>query len=416
FNGNPNDWLESVGGDGGLSGFDAANPTNRFHTYFSAQADINFAGGDPTKWLWIADPLRNSGEGVRFYMPIIADPRPDRGGSMFAGLQWIWRTTDNGGDPTFLANNCNDDTAAIARGLTPSYHLEIIEIDIPSEQAGPGFARRLAMRRAAKRAGDGGILLTSDADGAVPPDWVQRNLAALLDGADLVCGQSLVEVVEAEFVPQHLHDDDVLERRLAALIDEMAWIVDPDPADPLPRHQENSGASLGVWVSAWRRASGIPPVHTAEDRAFVAALRRVDAWIRHDPGIFVTVSGRVIGRAAGGMADAIRRRIVQQDEFTDETLEPPADARRRLTLRARARSVWERPRPDKALAAQLGIDPARLEQALLRPFFGAAWEEMEAHSVLATRRRVRFADLPQHIEVAEMLLASLENPDSLAAD
>jgi hypothetical protein len=27
---------------------------------------------------------------------------------MFAGLQWIWRTTDNGGDPTFLANNCNE--------------------------------------------------------------------------------------------------------------------------------------------------------------------------------------------------------------------------------------------------------------------------------------------------------------------
>src|SRR3954452_25171668 len=41
-------------------------------------------------------------------MPIISDPRPDRGGSMFAGLQWIWRTTDNGGDATFLADNCNE--------------------------------------------------------------------------------------------------------------------------------------------------------------------------------------------------------------------------------------------------------------------------------------------------------------------
>jgi ligand-binding sensor domain-containing protein len=41
-------------------------------------------------------------------MPIIADPRPDRGGTMFAGLQWIWRTTDNGGDPAFLAANCNE--------------------------------------------------------------------------------------------------------------------------------------------------------------------------------------------------------------------------------------------------------------------------------------------------------------------
>jgi ligand-binding sensor domain-containing protein len=41
-------------------------------------------------------------------MPIIPDPRADRGGTIFAGLQWVWRTTDNGGDPTFLAANCNE--------------------------------------------------------------------------------------------------------------------------------------------------------------------------------------------------------------------------------------------------------------------------------------------------------------------
>jgi hypothetical protein len=108
--------------------------------------------------------------------------------------------------------------------------------------------------------------------------------------------------------------------------------------------------------------------------------------------------------------------MVRQDAFTDQTLEPPADALRRLTLRAHARSVWQRPRRDRALAAQLAIAPERLEHALLRPFFGAAWEEIEAHSVLASRRRVRFADLPHHIEVAETLLASLESADSLAAD
>jgi hypothetical protein len=108
FEGSPKVWFESVGGDGGLSGFDASNPTNRFHTYFSSSADVNFAGGDPFHWLFISDPLRKSHENVRFYMPIIADPRADRGGTMFAGLQWIWRTTDNGGDPTFLANNCNE--------------------------------------------------------------------------------------------------------------------------------------------------------------------------------------------------------------------------------------------------------------------------------------------------------------------
>lgn len=108
YEGSSTVWYQSIGGDGGLSGFDASNPTNRFHTFFGSSADINFAAGDPTRWLYISDPLDTSGENVRFYMPIIADPRADRGGTMLAGLQWIWRTTDNGGDQTFLENNCNE--------------------------------------------------------------------------------------------------------------------------------------------------------------------------------------------------------------------------------------------------------------------------------------------------------------------
>ena len=106
------DWLETVGGDGGLSGFDASNPTNRFHNYFGANPDINFAAGDPFEWLYIGDPLAGSGEGVRFYMPMIADPSPDKGGSLFAGLQWIWRTTDNGGPRDYLEAHCNEFSAS----------------------------------------------------------------------------------------------------------------------------------------------------------------------------------------------------------------------------------------------------------------------------------------------------------------
>jgi hypothetical protein len=272
------------------------------------------------------------------------------------------------------------------------------------------------MELAAAYAGEGGILLTTDADATVPSDWVERNVTTLLDGADLVCGRAILNETEAALIPKHLHDDDALECRLTALIDEMASIVDPDPADPWPRHTEASGASLGVWVTAWRRAGGVPPAPNGEDRAFVAALRRIDAWIRHDPAIAVAVSGRIIGRADGGMAETIRRRILRQDEFADDTLEPPADALRRMTLRARTRAVWERPRPDVQLAADLGMDPALMEQALLRPFFGAAWVEIEARSMLAARWRVRFADLPRAIATAEALLSRLDGADRLAAD
>jgi hypothetical protein len=108
FEGSAKTWYQSVGGDGGLSGFDASNPKNRFHTYFGSSTDVNLFGGDPFQWYFVSDPFRQSKENVRFYMPIIPDPRADRGGTIFAGLQWVWRTTDNGGDPTFLAANCNE--------------------------------------------------------------------------------------------------------------------------------------------------------------------------------------------------------------------------------------------------------------------------------------------------------------------
>jgi hypothetical protein len=45
------------------------------------------------------------------------------------------------------------------------------------------------MQWAALRAGEKGILLTTDADGVVGPDWVEVNLAAIEAGAEAVVGR-----------------------------------------------------------------------------------------------------------------------------------------------------------------------------------------------------------------------------------
>jgi hypothetical protein len=50
-------WFETIGGDGGQSGVDVANPNIRFHNYYDASPDINFNGTAPLDWDWIADPL-----------------------------------------------------------------------------------------------------------------------------------------------------------------------------------------------------------------------------------------------------------------------------------------------------------------------------------------------------------------------
>jgi len=111
YEGNSYLWLETMGGDGGQSGFNAANPTIRFHTYYLPQIDVNFKGTDPLGWDWVSDPLFASpSEGAEFYIPIIADPNPAKAGSMFAGLQGVWRTRDNGGPQAYLDLHCNEFT------------------------------------------------------------------------------------------------------------------------------------------------------------------------------------------------------------------------------------------------------------------------------------------------------------------
>lgn len=317
-----------------------------------------------------------------------------------------------------LVNNCTDDTEAIARAVAPGmkFHLDVVNCTLPFAQADAGHARRMAMALAAEHAGPHGVLLTTDADSIVPPNWVLSNLTALRQGADLVCGRAVIDQVEAALIPAHLHADDARERRLTALLDDLAWTLDPDPHDPPPRHTEASGASLAVFVEAYQSVGGVPAIPAGEDRAFVDALRGKDARIRHDPRIAVIVSGRIVGRAAGGMAETIRRRLERQDEFTDVALEPADDALRRYSLRRRARMAWIAGPSDPSLAGDLGIGAAKLSHALSQRFFGAAWADVETVSSRVTRRRVRFSDLPAEIIRAEEILSRLRSPDSLAAD
>jgi hypothetical protein len=113
-------WAVKIFGDGGQSGVDPVVQTNRFHTFFDAQIDVNFHynsspflggfPGDETGWDWISDTFFGSGAGAHearsFYIPIIHDPVVS--GTLFTGLQHVWRTQDNGGPQSFLDNNCNE--------------------------------------------------------------------------------------------------------------------------------------------------------------------------------------------------------------------------------------------------------------------------------------------------------------------
>lgn len=98
-------WFESVGGDGGQSGFDVSDPTIRYHSYYDATPEVNYHGNDPRTWLDTYDVLAGSGEAQSFYTPFEADPVT--GGRVYTGLEHVWRSDDNGGSEASLGARCN---------------------------------------------------------------------------------------------------------------------------------------------------------------------------------------------------------------------------------------------------------------------------------------------------------------------
>jgi hypothetical protein len=345
---------------------------------------------------------------------VVAIPVKDEAERIAACLRALQDQTVRPDAVLLLVNNCSDRTETIVRGMIPTlpWALHIVCHRFPPRQASAGHARRMAMALASAHAGVGGVLLTTDADTVVPPDWIERNLLALAAGADAVCGRIAIDPGEAALIPAALHADDARECELTSLLDRITHCLDPDPADPWPRHTEAAGASLAITVAAFHAVGGVPAVPSGEDRALVAALARREARVRHDPGIFVTVSGRIDGRAAGGMAETIRRRMIRQDVFTDERLEPATDAFRRADFRRRMRAAWWGQRDGdpipQGLLVDIAIPAATLVPLLRQPCFGAVWADTEAASPMLKRRRVRFADLPKQITYARSLLADAE--------
>lgn len=309
-----------------------------------------------------------------------------------------------------LVNNTSDGTARIARGvrLHKPTKLHVIECNLPPDQATAGHARRLAMEAAAELAGPDGVLLTTDADGMVDPDWLAANLTAIAAGADAVAGWVELHPIDWGHIPAKLHEDDARECAYDALCDEIHARLDPDPADPVPRHTQHSGASIAVTAAAYARCGGVPAIPTGEDRALIAALRRVDARIRHAPEVHVTVSGRIEGRSEGGMADTIRRRLTQPDKFIDDRLEPAIACARRARCRAALRRVYFEPSTGSgALATELHFDRTSLASLLAAPFFGEAWDALERSHPILRRELVPVSALAAETEAAEAILASL---------
>jgi hypothetical protein len=114
FSGSVDNWPQIIYGDGGQSGFNAANDKLRFNSFAGQASDVNFQNGDPKKWVVSTGPIVSSPEGSLFYPPLIPDPTTQFAGSIFSGSQSVWRTQDWGGNQAFLEANCSEFTTSSA--------------------------------------------------------------------------------------------------------------------------------------------------------------------------------------------------------------------------------------------------------------------------------------------------------------
>ena len=121
-------WPQVIYGDGGQSGYSASNGAFRFNTFTGQANDVNFRNGDPLKWVIASGRIVSSPEGSQFYPPVIADPNPARGGTIFQGSQSIWRTQDWGGDQAYLEANCPEFTTS---GADPACG-DFVSIGVPN--------------------------------------------------------------------------------------------------------------------------------------------------------------------------------------------------------------------------------------------------------------------------------------------
>ncbi|GGN43263.1 glycosyl transferase [Streptomyces kronopolitis] len=164
----------------------------------------------------------------------------------------------------------------------------------------PGKARAAAAHYAMASLGTsaGAIWLAStDADSAVPPDWLAFQLDQAHAGWEAVIGT--VTVTRWPRVHQ-----------LADRHHQLYNASRPAGGGPW-RHPHVHGANLGVAAEAYQKIGGFPALPVGEDLALVNALERNGHRVLRTSDCPVETSSRLRPRAVGGFGDHLARLAAQ---------------------------------------------------------------------------------------------------------
>ncbi|MCC3151515.1 glycosyltransferase [Hymenobacter sp. BT770] len=332
-------------------------------------------------------------------------PAKNEADSLPATLAALAAQTDWHGQPLppgsyeviVLANNCTDATAAVVRQQAKRYPhlpLHVASLYLPKPHAHVGRARCLLMDVACARlqqvGSTAGIIASTDADTRVAPTWVAAIQAEIAAGADAVGGRILTEINAPALLPlRRIKDRDTAYRLMCARLEDL---IDPNPADPWPRHHQHFGASLALTARAYCQVGGLPAVRFLEDEALCQALLRHDLAVRHSPRVQVLTSGRQQGRVEVGLSWQLREWLRMSQRQYEPQVDNPLQLAALWQARRHLRHRWAgcSPRRLDALAICLGLPAATLLAHMqAAATFGELWE-----AVLPTARSAAVSAIP----------------------
>ncbi len=259
-----------------------------------------------------------------------------------------------------LLNNCTDATAAVARALQRLHaplRLHVAEIAFNLDEAHVGRARQVLFDVAFARFHGlqrmNGLICTTDADSRPAPDWIVRTEMEIATGVVGVGGRITLDPHEAAALPDGVRKFLLLDIGYRRALEELRSLYAPEAHDPFPRHHQHFGGSLAVTAAAYAHAGGMPLQRSNEDVALYRAIVDAGGRFRHSPTVRVQTSARLIGRAHGGLADALGWWQRQAHAATPVMVESVNAAEVRLS----ALGLWCADNPGRVAPASLRMTP-----------------------------------------------------------
>ena len=240
-----------------------------------------------------------------------------------------------------VLNNTTDGSAAAVRQAAervPHLTVHVADVTLGAHEAHVGRARQIALDVAYARLGGRGLILTTDADTRPLPDWIAQTEAEIARGADAVGGRILLCSDDRAAMPARLRRLVLLDTGYRRALERLHSLLAPEPHDPYPRHHQHFGGSLAVTARAYARAGGLPAAPCLEDVAFVRALARAGARLRHSDRVRVWTSARVVGRTCAGLSTEMARMAHLAETGQPLLVESAAHAAERL----RRLGLWRR--------------------------------------------------------------------------